>query len=487
MRNLESSILSTIIDTANDHLFIVKADGRIHDVSPGAAAVYGVPREELRHSSIQELEKQGILNPPVSLRVLKTGKSEQLVQQTKTKRSVIAQAHPVYIKGELVCVVSRSMDLTDLQLLQQEYALLQERLSDHIRGGRNGSIEDAGVVSALDDLEVHSEIMCEVALMIKRVSSTDASVLMYGETGVGKTVFARQLHKWSPRKDGPFIDVNCGAIPESLFESEMFGYQQGAFSGAASKGKAGLIEMAQGGTLFLDEISELPLDVQAKLLKVIQDGNVTRLGGTSVHRVDFRLVAATNQDLWQRVESGDFRLDLYYRLNVIPITLPPLRDRKEDIPSLVDRYINKLNDRYGFEKILASDAWEELMRNDWLGNIRELENWLERAWVSSEGNMIHSQDDSVNGDGVKGGLKSKIKIDELRCREKEPSEYSDCFLRHDETLKQAVERAEVSIFKKLCSELPSTYAIARRLEISQPSVVRKLKYYGLAIKKSHDG
>jgi TyrR family helix-turn-helix protein/PAS domain S-box-containing protein len=481
LNELESSILRTIIDTANDHFFIVKADGRVHDVSPGAAAVYGMPRDELCHSSVQELEAKGILNPPVSLEVLRTGKPAQLVQHTTTGRRVIAQAHPVFLEGKLVCVVSRSMDLTDLQLLQDEYALLQKRLNEHLKGSRHNSGDDLDLEVALSRLEVSSEVMREVALLLKRVAPTDANVLIFGETGVGKTVFARQLHQWSLRHKGPFIDVNCGAIPENLFESEMFGYRQGAFSGAAPNGKVGLIESAQEGTLFLDEIGELPLEMQAKLLKVIQDGLVTRLGDTSPRRVNFRLVAATNQDLWHRVELGQFRLDLYYRLNVIPVTLPPLRERKEDIPALVERQVERLNQRYGRQKLLAGDAWEELMTNAWPGNVRELENWLERAWLSAANDMIHSQRQGVINDSSMepvisphanhSNQKPTFDVDEMPVHGLPPHE----------TLKQAVERTESNIFATLCRELPSTYAIAKRLGISQPSVVRKLKRYGLII------
>lgn len=484
MSELESSILRTIIDTASDHFFIVKADGRIHDVSPGAAAVYGMPRDELCRSSVQELEAKGILNPSVSLEVLSTGQPAQLVQHTTTGRRVIAQAHPSFLEGKLVCVVSRSMDLTDLQLLQEEYALLQKRLNEHLRGSRHNNGDDLDLEAALSRLEVRSEVMREVALLLKRVAPTDANVLIFGETGVGKTVFARQLHQWSLRHKEPFIDVNCGAIPESLFESEMFGYRQGAFSGAAPNGKVGLIESAQEGTLFLDEIGELPLKMQTKLLKVIQDGSVTRLGDTSPRRVNFRLVAATNQDLWQRVERGQFRLDLYYRLNVIPVTLPPLRERKEDILALVERQVERLNQRYGRQKLLASDAWEELMSKNWPGNVRELENWLERAWLSAANDMIHSQIKQIaNGRSMESAMpwdthnSNKDSILGV-------VETSISSLNPHETLKQAIERTESNIFAALCRQLPSTYAIAKRLGISQPSVVRKLKHYGLTIQKT---
>ncbi|MBB3141653.1 sigma-54 interaction domain-containing protein [Halomonas organivorans] len=470
MSELDSRILQTIIETAHDHFFVVDADGRVRDVSPGAAAVYGMSREDLCRTTVQQLEAQGVLKPSISLEVIRTGRPAQLMQVTGTGRRVVAQAHPVFQAGRLAAVVSRSMDLTDLQLLQEEYALLQRRFSEHLR--RGGGAEEAGLEAELGELEVRSGVMREVAMLLKRVAPTDATVLMLGESGVGKTAFARQLHRWSARREGPFIDVNCGAIPESLFESEMFGYRHGAFSGAAPGGKAGLLEQAEGGTLFLDEIGELPLAMQTKLLKVIQDGSVTRLGDTRPRRVDFRLVVATNQDLARGVEEGRFRLDLYYRLNVIPVTLPPLRERREDIPGLVERQLKRLNARYGRDKLMGHDVWQELMGRDWPGNVRELENWLERAWLSAG-------DDVIRGEPAPAGSRPGPVIPSQQ--QAATGGEASAGLEEGESLKAALARTERAILSELCAELPSTYALADRLGISQPSVVRKLRRHGLRI------
>jgi len=482
MSTTDALILQTIIDTAHDHFFIVAPDGGIRDVSPGAAAVYGMSREELCATTVQALVADGVLKPSVSLEVIRRGEPAQVVQHTGTGRRVIAQAHPVFDGERLVAVVSRSMDLTDLQLLQQEYSLLQRRFSEHLKGSLASQEDSECLEAELGDLEIKSRVMREVALLLKRVAPTDATVLMLGESGVGKTAFARQLHRWSSRADGPFIDVNCAAIPESLFESEMFGYRQGAFSGAAPGGRVGLIEQAAGGTLFLDEIGELPLSVQTKLLKVIQDGRVTRLGDSASRRVDFRLVVATNQDLAARVEQGVFRLDLYYRLNVIPVTLPPLRERREDIPGLAERQLARLNERYGETKMLGRDLWQALMGRDWPGNVRELENWLERAWLSAAEDVIRGRETLVTtaqGTPERHQSAPSTRRDEPFAAD--ASEGQDATLRTDEGLKDALARAERAILAELCHRLPSTYAIAERLAISQPSVVRKLKQHGLRI------
>nr|WP_299240631.1 sigma 54-interacting transcriptional regulator [uncultured Halomonas sp.] len=467
MEDIDSAVLKTIIDTAHDHFFIVEASGRILDVSPGSAAVYGLSREELCTSTVQELVERGVLSPSVSMEVMRTGQPAQVLQHTETGRRVIAEAHPVFVDGKLVRIVSRSMDLTDLQLLQDEYKLLQRRFSEHLKHNGGIALEDD---LALDDLTIRSSVMREVALLIKRVAPSDATVLMLGESGVGKTAFARQLHRWSTRHAGPFIDVNCAAIPESLFESEMFGYQPGAFSGAARQGKAGVLEMADGGTLFLDEIGELPLAMQSKLLKVIQDGEITRLGDTRGRRVNFRLVVASNQDIAARVENGAFRLDLYYRLNVIPLTLPPLRERREDVPGLVELQLARLNRRYGRTKVLHPGVWPELMGRDWPGNVREVENWMERAWLAAPEDVICAASDSALS--PRQDRQSTFAESEHT----KPPTWAD-----GQTLKQALDAYEREILSTLCLQVASTYALAERLGTSQPSVVRKLRKHGLRI------
>ncbi|OLO04816.1 histidine kinase [Salinicola socius] len=464
--------LETLIQTAQDHVFIVDGDGRILDVSPGSAAVYGLRREALRATTVQALQASGVLSPSVSLEVIRTGQPAQIMQRTGTGRQVIAEAFPVYADGKLIRVISRSRDLTDLRLLQDEYALLQRRFSEHLKRHHDPEVDSD---DALGELVVKSRIMREMVHLLKRSAPTDATVLMLGESGVGKTAFARQLHRWSRRQEGDFVDVNCAAIPESLFESEMFGYQPGAFSGASRQGKAGLLEQAHGGTLFLDEIGELPLSMQSKLLKVIQDGSLTRLGDTRSRQVDFRLVVATNQDLARRVEEGAFRLDLYYRLNVIPVTLPPLRERREDIRGLAERHLDQLNRRYGAEKVLHPGVWATLMSNDWPGNIRELENWLERAWLSAEGGV-------VGAPAPRGSLPGRDAFaDDSNIAEpaREAGQAFGISLAPGQTLRSAMDDHERAILETLATTHRTTYALAERLGISQPSVVRKLKRHGL--------
>ncbi|WNL41871.1 sigma 54-interacting transcriptional regulator [Halomonas sp. PAMB 3264] len=465
MDEIDRSVLKTIVETANDHFFIVSGDGQILDISPGVEAVYGLSREALLGSNVRELERDGVLRPSISLEVMRTHRPAQLMQVTGTGRRVIAEAHPVFVNGRLERIVSRSRDMTDLQLLQDEYALLQKRFNEHVKRGQSVT-DDPALDSALEELQVRSHAMREVASLLKRVAPSGASVLMLGESGVGKTAFARQLHRWSERAAGPFVEVNCGAIPENLFESEMFGYQPGAFSGAARQGKAGLLEQAEGGTLFLDEIGELPLLMQTKLLKVIQDGKMTRLGDTRPRRVDFRLVVATNQDLAARVQEGLFRLDLYYRLNVIPVTLPALRDRREDIPGLAEACLARLNAHYGRQKFLDNHVWSTLMGSDWPGNVRELENWLERAWLSSALDRIEGVEPSSSPAAAPHTPKAPSAPPPLE----------------GESLPAYLARLERELLERGCRTHASTYALAEHLGISQSSVVRKLKRHGLKLR-----
>ncbi|MFC0336886.1 PAS domain S-box-containing protein [Kushneria avicenniae] len=464
--DIDQAVLTVLLASSHDHLVITDHQGNILQASPGACAVYGLSMAALCSTSVQTLEAQGVLSPSVTTRVLDSGAPAQLMQTTPTGRRVLAEAQPVYMEGQLVRVVSRSRDLTDLRTLQEEYALLSQRLNEQLR---HHEIEALREALAQEEIDIHSRVMRDVAALLERVADTSATVMLLGESGVGKTALARQVHRWSARASGPFIDINCSAIPETLFESEVFGHVAGAFSGASRHGKPGLLEQAEGGTLFLDEVAELPLAVQAKLLRVLQDGMVMRLGDTVPRKLDFRLIVATNQDLAQRVDAGAFRLDLYYRLNVIPVHIPPLRERREDIPALVERQMQRLNTRYGLRKVVDERLWGELMNHDWPGNVRELENVLERAWLTSD----------VAPDGSEGH-----RLGMIRAETGAPLQSHDA---HDDAqempdLATALLRTEYDMVVRAARVSDSTYALARRLGISQPSAVRKLKRHGIRLK-----
>jgi DNA-binding NtrC family response regulator len=233
-----------------------------------------------------------------------------------------------------------------------------------------------------------SEGMKKVMDIVKRVSPSESTVLITGESGTGKELIAREIHKHSLRRDAPFVVVDCGALVETLFESELFGHVKGSFTGAHVT-KHGRFEVANGGTIFLDEISNISLSIQAKMLRIIQEREVMRIGSSKLIKVDVRLIAATNENLAECVKNGKFREDLFYRLSVVPLHLPPLRDRKEDIPLLIDHFLHKYNRRSKKQIVgLNQDVLKALMQYDWPGNIRELENTIERAVVLSKSDEI---------------------------------------------------------------------------------------------------
>ncbi len=243
----------------------------------------------------------------------------------------------------------------------------------------------------LPGLIAQSPAMQAVLDLVERVAPTDATVLIQGESGTGKEVIAKAVHHASPRAARPFVAVNCGAVPETLLESELFGYVRGAFTGAAG-GKLGLFEEAGGGTLFLDEIAEMPATLQVKLLRALQSGEVRRLGATQAATIDVRVLAATNGDLARRISQGSFREDLFYRLNVIQVTLPPLRDRREDIPALAEHFLARAAAKLGRTLRLSPAALERVLRYPWPGNVRELENAIERAAILSRSETVEPDD-----------------------------------------------------------------------------------------------
>jgi PAS domain S-box-containing protein len=461
--------LELVLEKSRDNIMITDGAGRILKAGSKCAIIYGREIEQMLGISIYDLEREGVLKPSVSAQVLRQKAPVQLMQTTETGRTVMAEGFPLFdAQGTLYRVISFSQDLTDLQLLQQEYELLQQKLQ------QRSVAHDAEVIQA-QELTFKSAQLKELYALLQRVAPSDANLLMLGESGVGKTAFAQLAHHLSSRRGGPFIEVNCSAIPENLFESEMFGYAPGSFTGASRQGKPGLIEQAHRGTLFLDEVGDLPLAMQVKLLKVLQDGKVTRIGSTEPRVLDFRLISATNQPLQQRVESGHFRLDLYYRLNVVPVTIAPLRERPEDIAPLLERVLGKLNARYQQHKVLDSRARHQLIHYAWPGNVRELENVLERSYVASPGTVIHYDGpDPVHRAGGTAPAPSLMSAQSA----------SDLDSGGDfSSLPEALDAFERQLLQQALKRCNTTYELADYLRISQPTVFRRLRKYGLQVRK----
>ena len=252
------------------------------------------------------------------------------------------------------------------------------------------AMSSKGVIDGFEDIVGASRALREVLDLVRIVAPTNSTALIEGETGTGKELIARAIHEHSSRRDRSFVRLNCAAIPLGLLESELFGHERGAFTGAVAR-KVGRFETADRGTLFLDEIGDIPLELQAKLLRVLQEGEFERLGSTQTQRVNVRLVAASNRDLTDMVSKKQFRNDLYYRLNVFPIAVPPLRDRLEDIPLLVERFVKTFSERMGKQiHEVPAEVMEALVSHSWPGNIRELQNFIERSVILSSGNVLYT-------------------------------------------------------------------------------------------------
>ncbi|MCQ5030979.1 sigma 54-interacting transcriptional regulator [Flavonifractor sp. DFI.6.63] len=375
----KDNIYLDIVNSIYDGVCIYDGQGRPVYANDAHMKYLGFQEDEFWRIDLDTMIR---LDPPlvsraVTLEVLKTKQPRtRMVDYYRTGKSCLVSAMPFYLETGEVLVTSIIRDVTELLALQrrvEESEALQENYRSRVK-----ELESNYVNPTI--ARTKSKAMSDIFEKASRIFNITAPVLLGGETGVGKDFFAKYLHENSTM-EGPFIKVNCGAIPDNLLESELFGYEAGAFTGANKKGKAGLIELADNGTLYLDEIADLPLALQVKLLGVIQDRQVSRLGGTKSKPINFRIIAATNADLKARIAAGLFRADLYYRLNVISFNLPPLRQRREDIFPLADFFLRELNTEYHKHMFFEPRAIRLLNAYDWPGNIRELKNTLERIVV----------------------------------------------------------------------------------------------------------
>ncbi|WP_259455851.1 sigma 54-interacting transcriptional regulator [Bacillus sp. PK3_68] len=338
--------------------------------------------------NILDLESQGLFQPNIIGTCLKKEKKLTSIHEGRNGRRLWTVATPVFHEGKITKIIVISRDITEVNELREKLIKVQqesEGYKQELNQLKSRSNRKSGLV-------YQSQEMALLVDQIRKVTDVDSTILIQGESGVGKEVIALAVHEWSQRNSHPFVRVNCGAIPEQLIESELFGYEKGAFTGADPKGRAGYFERANQGSIFLDEVSELPLNMQVKLLRVIQEREVTRVGGTKTISLDTRIIAATNKDLWELVQAGKFREDLYYRLHVIPIRIPPLRERKEDIIPLSLYFLKHFNHLYNKDKSLSTEALEIFESHQWLGNVRELQNMIERLVVTSQDDFIHADD-----------------------------------------------------------------------------------------------
>lgn len=455
--------LQLLINALPDGVMILNKQGFIELTNSAQELLLNLPKEQILGHSIFELVQMNLYSDPVIDLVLKRKEAVTIMQQTPFQTCLMVTGTPMTNSdGDISFIVVCSKDVTKLNELQQQLKIteqLTERYStelDELRAQQHKNL----------DMVINSKEIRKVVDLVVRVARVDTTVLITGESGVGKELYAKTIHEQSPRKLGPFIKINCSAIPESLIESELFGYEPGTFTGGKKEGKAGLFELADNGDLFLDEIGDLPPSLQPKLLRVLQEREVTRLGGATPRKINIRVIAATNKDLRKQVKQGAFREDLFFRLNVIPIFIPPLRERKDDIIPLVCHFRDYYCKKHRLRKEFSGKVLNMFLKYDWRGNVRELQNVVERILVISDNATIEPQD-----------IPSDLLPD--------ASDVSHSVSVHKVLpMKDAVSELETQLISAAMDRFGSTSKVAEILGVHQTTVIRKLHKLGFYPKRS---
>ncbi len=454
--------LDAIIESSFDGLYITDGQGITLRLNKAFEMISGINGHEFLGHNVDDIEREGVVSESVTKLVLQRREPVTIIQNYKTGKITLATGNPVFDKnGEIFRVVCNVRDITELNMLNEKLERAQGLTQHYETELRSLRMKYASP----ERLVANSPEMRKMLDMVIRIAQVESTILISGETGTGKELIAQIIHENSPCSKGPFIKVNCGAIPENLLESELFGYETGAFTGARKEGKPGFFQLASGGTLFLDEIGELPLGLQVKLLRVLQSKEITRVGGTSPIAVDVRIVAATNRDLLEMVQNKQFRGDLYYRLNVLPIHVPPLRERKDDIPNLVVHFVRLFNQKYQLTKRIAPEVVELFMEYDWPGNVRELENLIERLIVITPGDVVNWQDLPMHITNESGDIVS--------------DHASQVTVSGIVPLKDAVESVEKQILQQAYAKYRTTRQMAAELKVDASTIVRKAAKYGI--------
>ncbi|MBE7102940.1 PAS domain-containing protein [Bacillus cereus] len=381
--------LHAILSSIYDEILVVNHKGELIRYSETVINdFWGSNLKDLLGKNLLDLEKKGLFSPSVTRLVLEKQKKVSVVQETKSGRKILAVGNPVFNEnGELHRIIIASRDITEATRLKTELHEIKKISKQYKKELDDFKNKDR----FLKKLIYCSPKMEQIINQAKKIADFSSNVLISGESGVGKEVIAQAIHQLGNRSSKPFLKLNCGAIPETLLESELFGYTKGAFTGADKNGKEGYFKRADQGILFLDEIGEMPLHLQVKLLRVLQEQEVIPIGSTIPTKINVQIIAATNKSLEKMVESGTFREDLFYRLNVIPLRVPPLRERMEDVPVLAFHFLQQLNEKYNKNYHLTPDALSLLEFYSWPGNVRELQNMIERLVVSADDPVIEAE------------------------------------------------------------------------------------------------
>ena len=447
-----SEELDAIIESSFDGILVMDKKGKIRIINTSLKKILGIKNAPLfigkEISSLKEY-----LNVELLERLTNDNKVVTQSCRLESGAELLITANPITGENNTVeGIVANVRDISNLIMLENKLNALNALYAQQVRKG-----------DLLNKYVFDSPVSKKMVNMALQVASVDSTVLITGESGVGKEVVANFIVESSNRKDMPYVKINCGALPSNLLESELFGYEAGAFTGASKKGKLGLWEIASKGTLLLDEIGDLPHELQVKVLRAIQEGEIIKVGSTTPIKVDVRIIASTNKDLKHMVNAGLFRADLYYRLNVVPIEVPTLRERKVEIPALVNVYITKYNEKYGLNKKLGEHALDDMIRYDWPGNIRELENVIERSLVTSESDIINNIVIEFEKENSKLVLENKD-IDFKTM-----------------TYKEYVYKYERELLIKALERYGSTRATGKAIGIDQSTIVKKAAKFGLKL------
>ena len=435
-----------------DDMMLSDAEGVILWVSENYEKNFGFAHGSIVGKSAFDLERDGTFNPCITAEVLRQKKKITTTQTiNRVHKNVMTVGIPLFDKAGALkyAVCFNTVSMEQINVIQQNYRNLQNSLQQYTQ-----EIAELRIRATSTSIVVKSAAMQRLWTLIQNTANTKANILITGETGVGKSAIAKAIHNMSSRANGPFIEVNCAVLHENLIESELFGYEKGAFTGAASGGKIGKIELANHGTLFLDEIGELPHHIQSKLLQLIQEKTIERLSGTRRIELDFRLLVATNRNLEEEVQRGLFRSDLFYRLNVIRIHIPPLRQRPEDILPLAHQFLERFCGEYGKQLALSPRFVAFLEQYPWPGNVRQLENLMERLVITAQDPILDVTALPVEFTGGDTPLPAPTG-----------------------TLAERMDAFEGQIIRDSYRRCGTTVAVAKELGISQATPARKIAKY----------
>lgn len=452
------NVLLDIFNCLKIGVYITDGKGNTLFLNDESCRTGGLMRKDVLGKNMAALEEMGFVDNSVSLEVLKSGQAEELIQNLGDGDKVYVTGVPLRHDNNVDIIVCTERNITEtltLKELLKQKDQASAKIKEEVEYLKKQSITMQG------DMIAEDEGTKQLAEKAMRVAKLDTTVLLTGESGTGKEVFANFIYQNSGRVGKPFIKVNCAAIPENLIESELFGYEKGAFTGAGRDGKMGLFEMANHGTLFLDEIGDIPIHLQSKLLRAIQEKEIMRVGGVKMIPIDIRLITATNRDLKESVANGSFRGDLYYRLNIMPIELSPLKGRKKDIKALAFHFVNQFNVSYKMNKTISEEAISVLQEFDWPGNIRELENIMERIMISFDGEVI-----------------TKFQVERAIGAPVE-SVVADLSDMGDKSLGELLEDYEKYILKAMLSKYKRASEVGKVLKVNKSTLSRRMKKYNL--------